>query len=297
MAEATPFSFAPKSPAGPRGLKVLVVDPNPVNRVRLKETLRGVRMVDSINEIAGVGQVTPFLAQTKVSVIMIDQHAGEEDIFTVVAEIKQHPAAADVNFLLMTEKPDKELQAKAEMEGIHGFLSRPFDINALETSLRAAVQSQAKAAKPAQPPKQVPDALKETLARLRKVALFSKFSDEELVRLLRICKSQKLAAGEFAFHEGMEGDSLFVVVSGQVDMVLESDGLPRVLVSMQPGDCFGEMAIIDSAPRSAGAKAAVESTVIQVSASIINNNDDVISLKLVRQIAILLTKKLREQSK
>ena len=70
----------------------------------------------------------------------------------------------------------------------------------------------------------------------------------------------------------------------------------RVLVRMSPGDCFGEMAIIDAEPRSADAVATTDCIVIEVNESIVNSNEDILSLKLVRQIAILLAKKLRLQS-
>jgi hypothetical protein len=42
--------------------------------------------------------------------------------------------------------------------------------------------------------------------------------------------------------------------------------------------------------------AATDCTVIEVNESVVNNNEDIISLKLVRQIAILLARKLRQQS-
>ena len=88
-----------------------------------------------------------------------------------------------------------------------------------------------------------------------------------------------------------------VVVAGQVDITKISDGQTRVLVSMHPGDCFGEMAIIDDSPRMADAVAGGSGcSTIEVSASIVNDSEDMISLKLVRQIAILLCRKLRAQS-
>ena len=89
---------------------------------------------------------------------------------------------------------------------------------------------------------------------------------------------------------------MFVVVTGQVDIRKVIGGEDRVLVSMGSGDCFGEMAIIDASPRMADAVAATPTSAIEVAAGIVNNNEDIISLKLVRQIAILLAKKLRLQS-
>jgi serine/threonine-protein kinase len=126
--------------------------------------------------------------------------------------------------------------------------------------------------------------------------LFAGFSDPELVRLLKICRSKNLNSGELVFPEGAKGDALYVVVAGAVDIKKNIGGEHKTLVSMNPGDCFGEMAIIDDSPRMADAVANGKCSLIEVSASIINNNEDIISLKLTRQIAILLAKKLRSQS-
>ena len=65
---------------------------------------------------------------------------------------------------------------------------------------------------------------------------------------------------------------------------------------MKPGDCFGEMAILDAGPRSADAYCANPCMVIEVKAETINRDDDPIALKMVRQIAILLAQKLRRMS-
>jgi serine/threonine-protein kinase len=135
--------------------------------------------------------------------------------------------------------------------------------------------------------------LRDTLDKLRRVSLFSGFSDPELIRLLKICRTRNFEAGAYIFHEGEQGNSLYVLVAGKLEIRKEENGASRVLVEMHPGDCFGEMAIIDDEPRMADAVAATDCTLIEVNESVINNNEDIISLKLVRQIAILLAKKLR----
>ncbi len=58
-----------------------------------------------------------------------------------------------------------------------------------------------------------------------------------------------LAAGEILFHEGEEGDAVYLVVDGRLR--LESDGM--TLINRERGDCVGEIALIDDEPRSAAA--------------------------------------------
>ena len=58
-------------------------------------------------------------------------------------------------------------------------------------------------------------------------------------------------SGEMIFEQGDPGDSMFVVVEGEVEIILRGE----VLNTLMPGDIFGEMALIDNRPRSAAAKA------------------------------------------
>jgi CRP-like cAMP-binding protein len=58
------------------------------------------------------------------------------------------------------------------------------------------------------------------------------------------------------FAEGDEGEALFVILEGQVKVFVTSeDGLEMVLVTLGPSDSFGELSLIDGAPRSASAEA------------------------------------------
>lgn len=68
---------------------------------------------------------------------------------------------------------------------------------------------------------------------------------------------QHFDAGERIFLEDNTGDCMYVVRSGRVDAIT----FGRALESIGPGGVFGEMALIDSGPRSAAALAASETDV------------------------------------
>src|SRR5215470_4742038 len=84
----------------------------------------------------------------------------------------------------------------------------------------------------------------------------------ELAALLRIARERKAQAGEEIFKEGDTGDGLYVVKDGLVEIsVRMGENVRRVFSEVQPGELFGEMAVLETKPRSATATATKETTV------------------------------------
>ena len=93
----------------------------------------------------------------------------------------------------------------------------------------------------------------EALGRCR---LFEGMGPDALRAMARTLRARRFRRGEVLFHEGDPGDSLFVVASGAVKVVVPSeDGEEAILATLRRGDFLGELALLDGAPRSASAVA------------------------------------------
>ena len=104
---------------------------------------------------------------------------------------------------------------------------------------------------------------------LTSVELFAEMNDEEIDDLTLLAQIKKLEKDTCIFHAGDPADAVFVVASGRVKVVItSSDGKEFILTVLGPGQVFGEMALLESAPRSASVV-----TLSAVEVLVINRSD------------------------
>jgi CRP/FNR family cyclic AMP-dependent transcriptional regulator len=72
--------------------------------------------------------------------------------------------------------------------------------------------------------------------------------------------TQSFAAGETIFGEGDAGDTMYVVIEGRVDLLVKG----KLVDQLGPGGALGEMALIDSALRSASAIAKTDCKLVPI---------------------------------
>jgi len=121
---------------------------------------------------------------------------------------------------------------------------------------------------------------------LRKTSLFSGLSDDMLNTLAQNTTTRKLAPGDILMKKGELADSLFIINEGWVKIVtVDSKGDELIINKCGPGEIIGEMALLDSGPRSASVIALVNSEALELKREtfqdVIDNHPDV-SLSIIR---------------
>jgi uncharacterized membrane protein len=94
---------------------------------------------------------------------------------------------------------------------------------------------------------------------LARVPLFQRLEPHELEHLAQEIEHINYAAGEIIFHEYDTGDALYVVEEGAVRIWVTDEDVQQVtLAELNPGQFFGELAVLDRGQRSSSASAIVD---------------------------------------
>jgi cAMP-dependent protein kinase regulator len=87
--------------------------------------------------------------------------------------------------------------------------------------------------------------------RLEQAFMFMALDEHDLKVVIDAMDEKKPSNGEFVIREGEAGDCLYIVESGELKCTKVIDGSERFLKNYNPGDVFGELALLYNAPRAA----------------------------------------------
>jgi tetratricopeptide (TPR) repeat protein len=164
-------------------------------------------------------------------------------------------AAADL------EQQDLLLQAIALYAAV-----RRIDPQNAEVAARLGEVAADEARDPAQPDPELAGSMT-IRTRLRRYApLFSEFDREELTQILAVTEQHLLPLGQVVFRQGDPGDSIFVVVTGQVALTVDGvGGTPVLIETVSDGGCFGELSALARVPRNVTATTAAPTELLELS--------------------------------
>lgn len=131
---------------------------------------------------------------------------------------------------------------------------------------------------------------------LRRSFVFRDLDAALLQRVAQLSTIRRLAKGNVLFQQGDEGDALYGVVAGLVRIsVLAESGKELTLALMEPGDIFGEIALLDGLPRTAGATAAADTVLLVIERGLFLTLLEQ-EARLARHIIELLCERLRDNT-
>ena len=124
---------------------------------------------------------------------------------------------------------------------------------------------------------------------LKRIDLFSQIPGEFLAHVARVASEEHFDTGDPLMREGEVGDSLYLIVEGTV-RVHKGE---REIVRLGERECVGEMAILDSEPRSASVTAVQDTLALRIEREdfydILNEKPEI-----ARGVITVLTRRLRK---
>ena len=95
--------------------------------------------------------------------------------------------------------------------------------------------------------------------------LFAGLSEAGLARLAEAARAIPLAKGQILFAQGDPSDAAYVVAHGTMAVAtVNGDGQVTHFADLAPGAVFGELAVIDGGPRTAGISAVTDALVLRL---------------------------------
>lgn len=103
--------------------------------------------------------------------------------------------------------------------------------------------------------------LSKRLGELKKMSLFGELTPREMKIVDGFMHERNYLKGEVIFDEGEEGQAIYVILGGQV-LICHQGQVEKPIAMLESGNFFGELALLDDAPRAAQARAAEDCTLV-----------------------------------
>jgi len=102
---------------------------------------------------------------------------------------------------------------------------------------------------------------------LRRIKLLSTFNDQQLERFARFMEVERVPQSTIVVRQGERGDSMYIIVQGELCVRMKVAGLETTLATLGVGDFFGDISLFDHGPRSADVVARSSSTLLKISST------------------------------
>jgi CRP-like cAMP-binding protein len=129
--------------------------------------------------------------------------------------------------------------------------------------------------------------LNEEVEILKGVPIFAKIEQAKLKLIAFTGERMTFSAGQELFHQGDQGDAMYVILGGIADVLIDSDKGGQITVAeMRKNNFVGDMAILCDVPRTATIKAREPLTTLRISKDMF--------YRLVAEVPQMATEVMRE---
>ena len=101
-------------------------------------------------------------------------------------------------------------------------------------------------------------------SRLGSMALFNHFNETQLADLAKRFSPRLYDVDDVVVRQGAPAERFYIIARGVVEVIVDDDHSPQVIAHLEDGDFFGEMALLDRAPRNATVKAVTPTTMLSL---------------------------------
>jgi signal transduction histidine kinase len=99
---------------------------------------------------------------------------------------------------------------------------------------------------------------------LKKVSFFTQLNDEQLSKLASMTNVLSVQADIHVFHEGDPAECMYIIMAGSVRIYKSTSDIESEVIVLHEGEFFGELALLDSHPRSASALALTDCELVTI---------------------------------
>ena len=131
---------------------------------------------------------------------------------------------------------------------------------------------------------------------LRKIPMLAKLEASKLKLLAFTSEILTFEDNDIVFHVGDDADCAFVIMEGAVDILTDTENGPIVELTLQQNQLFGELALLNGAPRNATLRAKGKIKVMRITADMFLKlliENSAMALDVMRQLSNKLAKSHR----
>ena len=119
-------------------------------------------------------------------------------------------------------------------------------------------------------------------------SFFRAFTKDQVRELVTASNVIRAGAGKVIIQEGATDDVFYILLSGKVAILKEG----RLVATIDPGECFGEMSYLASQPRSATVVAQSSCSLLKIKSTLLNKSSESVQLLFFRRFSAILARRV-----